>query len=265
MEPIKPSVGMEVEINPQSDKTRKIRIVGIVDAILSKKIDHPHGALVRLKSGEVGRVKKNLGVPTATEMTHSTAEANDTSILPVEILIQQGESHIVEFKDRALWSANYTNDDIKSHKPPSKELFAFGQATSKVIIAKILASFLNTSGGTLIIGVEENKQGGLDQVIGIEQEYSKLKDPCQDGYRRMIVDLIKDYFPSHIFNHLGDYIEISFDRIENNKVCVIRACKSDKKVFLKFLGRDYFFIRTDASTRELTGEEVVEYCEYRFR
>ena len=127
-----------------------------------------------------------------------------------------------------------------------------------------MAGFLNSDGGTLVIGVKEDKEKKVDEVIGIELEYSSLRDASKDGYRRMVVDLIKDYLPSSLFNQLNKYFTIKFETIDGLTVCGIVVVKSDKKVFLKLQAKDYFYIRTDASTREIMGEEIVDYCESRF-
>lgn len=254
-------VGMTVEVSPRTDRTGKNLIQGKIAEILTKTDFHPHGILVKLESGEEGRVKNILDGSVQDKHPEQKSPANNQSLSD---LIKQGESYVVEFKDRALWSTTFTNEDIKNHRPQTKELHAYGKVTSKVIVAKILASFLNSNGGTLIIGVKENKDGTEDKIVGVEQEYEKLKDPCQDGYRRMMVDLIKDYFPSNIFNHLDDYFRIDFEEIDSKNVCGITVSKSDKHVFLKLNGIDHFFKRTDASTRELVGEEIVDYCHSKF-
>lgn len=254
-------IGMLVEINPQSDRSRKILIQGTISEVLTKSDHHPHGILVNLESGETGRVKRILDKASPSTSARISTQNTTENLLT---LIKEGENHMVEFKSDALWSANFTNEDINNHKPQTKELHAYGQATSKIIIAKTLAGFLNSDGGTLIIGVKENKLSGEDQVIGIEQEFKVLKDSSQDGYRRMVVDLIKDYFSSTIFNHLHKYFEISFEEISGVIVCGIKVAKSDKKAFIKLKNIDYFYIRTDASTRELAGEQIVDYCQSRF-
>jgi uncharacterized repeat protein (TIGR03833 family) len=255
-------IGMNVEINPQSDRTRKLRSKGTISEILTSSDKHPHGILVLLKSGEKGRVKAIIEeTPTQVDESSSVFKT-DASI---EALIEQGENSLVEFKAAALWSFGFTNDDIKNYTPPSKELHAYGKSTSKIIISKTIAGFLNTDGGTLIIGVKENKNNYGDEVVGVELEFKQLKDPCQDGYRRMLIDLVKEYFPSTIFNHLSQYMQIEFVEINEKIVCSIIASKSDKKVFLRLKNVDHFFIRIDASTRELQGVEIVDYCEKHFQ
>ncbi len=256
-------IGMEVDINPQSDRTRKIIVSGKISEILTNAASHPHGILVLLDSGEKGRVKaitKNQG---NSRISNDTTP-DDNAFSSLRELIEEGENHNIEFKSSALWSSKLTAEDIKNYKPQSKELHTYSQITSKVIIAKTIAAFLNTSGGTLVIGIKENKNGEENEIIGVEPDYAFLKDKDQDGYRRMIVDLVKDYFPTVIFNHFDQYLKINFENINEQTVCGVTAHKSDQKVFLNLKNTGHFFIRTDASSRELLGEDIVDYCNKHF-
>jgi len=255
---------MKVEINPQSDRTRLLRVQGQVSEVLTNNQNHPHGVLVKLVTGEQGRVKNILGgsLRQPNKPENKTKEVKNCDSL--KDVITAGETHNIEFKSDVLWSSKYTREDIENHRPQSKALRAYGKNTSRIIIAKTLAGFLNSDGGTLIIGVKEDKEKKTDEVIGVELEYSLLRDASKDGYRRMIVDLIKDYLPSSFFNQLNKYFTIKFEIIDGLTVCGIVVVKSDKKVFLKLQGKDYFYIRTDASTREIMGEEIVDYCDSRF-
>ena len=162
-----------------------------------------------------------------------------------------------------LWSARFGKKDIESSR--SFEVKKYGKSASKVIIAKTLAAFLNSDGGVLAIGVKENKGGSADEIVGIDSEFSKLADPCIDGYRRMILDgVIKAYFPSFVFNHLNSYLRLEFEEIGGATVCCVQAFPSDKKVFLNINKEELFVIRVDASTRIIRGEEIVDYCVKRF-
>jgi len=55
---IKP--GMQVSVVQKQDQGSGKLTVGIVDQILTKSPDHPHGIKVRLVGGIVGRVKEIL-------------------------------------------------------------------------------------------------------------------------------------------------------------------------------------------------------------
>lgn len=255
--------GLEVIVSPQNDRTRKQRITGRIAEFLTNAQSHTHGILVRLDNGVVGRVKDITDEsPKVLPVKDKPSSPTKDDVNLIEI-IAKGENHFAEFKSSALWSERHSQEQIKSSN--SAELKQYGRNASKIIIAKTVAGFLNTDGGTLVIGVKENKEGNEDEVIGIESEFSKLKDPCADGYRRKIIDaIIKPYFPNSIFNHFNNYLQILFEEMDGRVLCFIKTIKSDQKVFLKLNGQDYFFIRVDASTRQLIGEEIVDYCVKRF-
>jgi len=184
--------------------------------------------------------------------------------LTIQSLIDSDEDHQIEFKTDALWSTQYSNEDIKNYRPKTPELGRYGKTASKIIIAKTLAGFLNADGGDLIIGFKEGKNGVADEVVGNDVEFRKLKDQSPDGYRRMITELVKTYFPSSIFNSFNAHFKIYFENIDGKTLCRVNAKKSNERVFLKLNKKDHFFVRVDASTRELQGEEILEFCDRRF-
>ena len=258
-------IGMEVIINPQQDRTRAQRIKGKVVEILTGNKTHPHGILVRIDSGTVGRVKEIVSCSGFTAPTTESPEAQQSvkdSQPDIENLLNQ-ENQFVEYKSSSLWSTNLSKDEIS--KSNSYEVKKYGRNASKQIIAKTLAGFLNTEGGTLVIGIKENKDSQEDEIIGIEGELKKLKDPCLDGYRRMIVEsIVKPFFPKSIFNHFVNYIKIDFVEVTDRIICTLTVERGDHKVFLKFGGEECFYIRVDATTREISGEQIVDYCMKRF-
>ena len=248
---------MLVEINPQTDRSRQVRIAGEIEEILTNTDTHPHGILVQLVSGEKGRVKAILDGK-GVVMPDSALFSSSVTVALTDIL-KKGEDHFTEFKTSALWSQNLSKEEI------AKRDIAFGQSTSKVIIAKSIAGFLNADGGDLLIGVKEVKDTDDVEVVGIDGELSKLNDKTLDGYRRMILDFIlRKYFPDIIMNRINDYLRISFSESGGKTVCRLNISASDRRVFLKLNGEDVFMVRIDASTRQITGEPMVEYCAARF-
>ena len=258
--------GMEVEINPQKDRSRKISIIGTVSKILTQTPQHTHGILVELHNGEIGRIKKIISNSSSPDLNQKLNYTMDEhSIIDIEELINNPneENHFVEFKTSILWSVNYSEKQLKETK--SIELKKYGRTASKFIIAKSIASFLNSDGGHLIVGVKEKKSNEKNEIVGIESEFFKLEDPCSDGYRRMILDqIIKRFFPSEIFHHLNDHLNINFKKIQNTTICHFFIHRSKSKVFINYNNEGHFFIRIDASSRELHGEAIVDYCLKRF-
>lgn len=240
--------GVRVEILTKAGKKAE----GIVEEIAIKKDFHPQGITVFLKSGEIGRVKKIFSFKPESE------------ILP---LLDKGESHKLEFKSEALWSQNYSEQQIKESK--SYDLHTHRHKASKVIIAKSIAALMNSEGGNLILGVKEKKQDEKFIVSGINPDLEKLKlagkDFSIDGYKRMIIDdIIRPYFPQKIYNMLNEYLSFKFEEIDGKFVCNIKIKPSSSRVFLNLEGRKLFMIRTETETRQIVDEELVDYCMRRF-
>ncbi|MDO9323513.1 MAG: tetratricopeptide repeat protein [Methanoregula sp.] len=178
-------------------------------------------------------------------------------------IIAEGENELVEYKASALWSKYLSKEEIDASE--SKEVHKYGRDASKFLIAKTIAGFLNTSGGDLIIGIRENKEGTGNAIIGIEIDLPKLKDPCTDGYRRMIIDeIIRKYLPREIFHQLNEYIRIHFPRYQDKTLCWIGIRKADSEIFLKVQDEEHFFIRVDAETRQIADKALVDYCRRHF-
>jgi len=197
------------------------------------------------------------------------SRATDTAILPAEPdeirrLIDAGENDRVEFKLQTLWSSDLTSPEISASESP--EIRKYKHNTSRFIIARSIAGFLNTGGGDLIIGLKEDRIQNQVQVVGIENEYHKLheKDRNPDGYRRMIIDAVIRKFLPEIFNVASRFIHISFPTISGKTVCRVHVTPSEKPVFVDIGNEELFFIRVDASTRPLTGKPLTKYILSRF-
>ncbi|MDP2926192.1 MAG: putative DNA binding domain-containing protein [Nanoarchaeota archaeon] len=244
--------GLKVEIVTKQKKLAK----GYIEDIAKREEYNSQGILVRLKTGEIGRVQKII---------LNEEQLNKKYLIEIEKLVKSGESLHTEFKLNVLWSINYGKDEIRGSK--SNEVHEFGVKASKVIVAKSIAAFLNSEGGSLIIGIKEKKEGNVRyELRGLSEDYEKMKDPSADAYRRMLIDeVVRQYFPSKIYNHLNDYIRIEFVEIEGKILCWIKIKKSDTRVFLKLNDKDVFMIRIDSENRNLEGEKLVDYCVKHFK
>lgn len=183
-------------------------------------------------------------------------------------ILNDGENSSVEYKKSALWSINYSQEQIKNSKSP--ELHEYGKDASKVIIAKTLAAFLNSYGGNLIIGIEEDKSSNENKIVGVNDDIDLLsKDKCEDGYRRIITDsILRNYFHSEIYNDIDAYLKIEFVLLNEKNLCWIQVKKSDVPIYLKLKKNgkyDHFFIRSDAQSREISGKEMGDYLAKHFR
>ena len=260
--------GMIVEVTLRG-RNQEATKKGAIQAILTNSETHTHGILVELTDGIQGRVLNVIEDIGQVEMSPVKADMTKPQERDVALrrllseMLADSENQYTEYKSSLLWSKGKSKEWIaESNSPEIKE---YGDNTSTIIIAKAISAFLNSRGGSLLIGIKENKAGLKDEIIGINSELYKLDDPCLDGYRRYIVDrVLRPYLPSDIFNRLSHFIEIRFEEINDKQICIVDIRPSDKKAFLKIRGRDHFYIRVDATTREIYGEQIVNFCEERF-
>jgi CheY-like chemotaxis protein len=163
--------------------------------------------------------------------------------LSIAELIKQGESGTLEFKTTLWW-------DVRQ------------QQKNKVLpipVLKTIAAFLNTDGGTLLIGVEDD-----GNIFGLEQDISLLKPENQslDGFELALRDLIASnldaaFSASHLVN-------IRFEKLDNKDVCVVEVKKSHVEAFMEVKDKhgqkqSAFFIRSGNSTRPLDMKEFYHY------
>lgn len=177
-------------------------------------------------------------------------------------IIDSGERGVAEFKTSAFWSENRGNgiDD--------RRFGWLGRDYSKFKIARNIVSFLNSNGGNLIIGIQENVEGDSLNVVGIESEFSKLISHNKDGYRRKIVDEVinKMIYPKDVKNYFSRYFAIDFYEVNDRLVCWIQVFKSEDVPFYVVLRdssneryEEIFYIREDSSSIELSPKHTGEY------
>ena len=119
------------------------------------------------------------------------------------------------------------------------------------VITKNISAFLNTEGGILFIGVDDE-----GTILGIENDYKTLgKKPNKDGILLKLDSLINN----HIGKEFGQFINIKIIDLENKPVCVIEILMSNKPVFLKKGDHEEFNIRGAAGIKRLSFSEYSEY------
>lgn len=152
-------------------------------------------------------------------------------------LISEGESRFIEFK-RTL------KIDLETNKPGNKPKHA---------IAKTLAAFLNSGGGVLLIGVDDNKN-----VIGLEADFKSYKVRNNlDKFKNEFDELISSKLGSN-YHHL---INLNFYSINGKQICVATVEGSKQPVYSKNESNtsEEFYIRRQASTIALKIKEVTPY------
>jgi hypothetical protein len=128
-----------------------------------------------------------------------------------------------------------------------------GQVDQKMehAVLKTIAAFLNSKGGTLFIGV--NDEG---EAVGLEAD----KFPSEDKMALHLDNLVKDRLGGSVFA----CVKPSFVDVQGKRVLVIECGASVKPVFLKNGAGEEFFIRAGASSPALPQSHAHEYIQQRF-
>jgi hypothetical protein len=157
----------------------------------------------------------------------------------VRELVRQDESRNLEFKS----SLRY---DIKQIGVPHESI--------EHSVFKNIAAFLNSEGGIILIGVEDNKN-----IVGLEQTDYKTfsKDNKRDEFVKHFDQLIQNYFGDHVHHNL----RLELASLDGKTVCMVEITeKAGDPVFLKQKNKpDEFYIRRFASAKALTVMETVNY------
>ena len=173
--------------------------------------------------GELPRALQQL-------VTRSTSQPDDA----IAEMIAAGESNTVEFKSTL-------RVNLKTGKP-DKDL--------EHAVLKNIAAFLNTDGGTLIIGVDDQGNPlGLDGDAFLDNE---------DKLARYLSNLVSDRLGAGVWGN----IDIEFASYQGRRILVIRCTQSSTPILVG--EDDEFYARIGPTTRRLTPREMVDYVRIRF-
>ena len=153
----------------------------------------------------------------------------------LEDMVAQGEGVHVEFKS-TLRVNLHTNE-----KDPKMEH----------AVLKTLCGFLNSDGGTLIVGVADNGNLVNLKIDGF---------PNEDKMELHLGNLIKSRMGPETMLHLKPH----FKDYKSGRVFLV-SCKPSKiPVYLKTGNDEEFFIRAGGSSAKLTPSQMTEYIKQRF-
>jgi len=158
----------------------------------------------------------------------------------VEDLLKKVENDQIEFKSSAYYSYN--------PNVPEKVV--------KDSFLKTVAGFLNTHGGTLGVGIADNRE-----VLGIQPDLDK-KNMDIDRYVNSLTNMIQ-----HSLGSLAaTRVNIQVQTTNNIPVAVVTIYPSPVPIYAKVsTGNQIFYIRMNNSTRKLEGEDLVEYIKQNWK
>ena len=237
-------VGLESHTNGVNDESERAKLRAELDGMIA----HIYG----LTEEEFAYILTTF--PSVQQQVKEDALAAYRDFAPltgdaeiIEIITTQDESSTLEFKSTARW-------DIEKNQ---KNL------VMEDVILKTVASFLNTSGGTLLIGVTDEKE-----IIGLDLDYQTFSKPNKrDAYQLF---LMNDLLLRQFGKDLAPFIDITFHEVERRDVCRITAKLSPRPVFIEVNTKNKkqkcLFVRSGNSTIKLTANEEIEnYCKSRWQ
>ena len=171
----------------------------------------------------------------STLITGEADGKDETDELDLNSIISNGESDAVEFKSTLRTNLHTNKKDRRIEQA----------------ILKTLAGFLNTNGGTLVIGISDD-----GNPIGI-----KVDDFLnEDKMNLHLINIIKSNLGVNALTN----IHVHFDYYNSCRVMIAKCRKSTTPVFLKDDIVERFYIRTGPSTTELSASQTQEYIKQRF-
>ena len=151
-------------------------------------------------------------------------------------LIRKGESGDCEFKES--FSLDIRKDTQEKYIETSS--------------LKTIVAFLNTDGGTLLIGVSDD-----GSVPGLEREIKMFHRDKTDKFLLHFKNQLK----SKIGEEFYPYIDHRIASVDHAEVLIVQVKSSSKACFLD--GKD-FYVRTNPATDKLEGPKLVEYIQNHF-
>lgn len=149
-------------------------------------------------------------------------------------LILIGENEKLELKSTLRY-------DLRENKVNKKLEF---------VIAKTVSAFLNSDGGILIIGVDNDSN-----ALGLEKDIETLSKKDIDGFELHLRNIIK----KHLGSNFEKYLKVTFPTIDENTICKVQIFKSGKPVFATFEGKENFYVRNGNSSIPKNRAEQSEY------
>jgi hypothetical protein len=156
----------------------------------------------------------------------------------LEDIINGGETNQVEFKPTLLYN------------------FSTGKAGIgiKAIIAKTICAFMNSNGGFLLIGITDK-----GEIQGLDFDFKLADGKNEKDFFRLEFDQMLEHFLSF---SVKSNVEGQFYEKDGKDIFIVTVAPNKRRpIFLKGQNGKEFYIRGEASSRQLTDlEELVNYC-----
>ncbi len=192
---------------------------------------------------QLRQVESAMGKPAnrRADRSESPFAAEGVGEEQLAVLIQSGESTELEFKSTARHNM---------HTKATDDAVTWS-------VVKTIAAFMNTNGGTLLIGVDDN-----GRPIGIDLDYSYVRGRDRDGWELWLTGALK----TSIGKVATTDVAISYHSLEGKTIARMDVRPGVDPVFASGLGHEQaFHVRLNNSTQELSGPELLDYRSKRWK
>jgi serine/threonine protein kinase len=156
----------------------------------------------------------------------------------IEQFLTSDETTTLEFKSSLRVPSEPLTQEEKSQLKKVYRLLERG-------VLKTVAAFLNSDGGTLVIGVADDHT-----IVGIEIDYPSLRYQSRDGWRLAFDDLISAQLGTAAMN----FIDLRLEPWQGRTIAIVRCSKRGEPTWV---GDDELFVRRTASTVKLSAREAL--------
>lgn len=166
------------------------------------------------------------------------------------------ESRNLELKETLIFDVDL------EHNPSLKETInheGIENRKNEILFSSLknIAGFLNSEGGTLLIGVSD-----YWEIKGLDRDLNETKFENLDDIQHFITHKIESIFSNNL--NKKD-IDISFPEINGNTIARIDVEKSDEPIFVNKNGDEIFFVREIDGTKKYEAEKLAGYLISNFR
>lgn len=155
--------------------------------------------------------------------------------LNIEELISEGESDSTEFKSTLRVNLHTRKTDSRIEQA----------------VLKTLAGFLNTEGGTLIIGVADD-----GTPLGIDAD----NFPSEDRMSLHLANIVNERMGPNTWAEM----RANFEDFEEGRVLVVQCKQSPEPIYVRDGNDEHFWVRTGPSTTRLSISDTLVYTRKRF-
>ena len=165
----------------------------------------------------------------------STEVDAETERINIEELISGKESDSTEFKSTLRVNLHTRKTDSRIEQA----------------VLKTLAGFLNTDGGTLIIGVaDDGTPSGIDAD----------NFPNEDRMSLHLTNIVNERMGPNTWTEM----RANFEDFEEGRVLAVQCKKSPVPVYVKDGNDEYFWVRTGPATTRLSASDMLDFIRQRF-